>query len=400
MARYVFLSLPADGHVNVTLGVVEELVARGETVVYYLPERYRAAVEALGAEVRTYETTVTSNEALPCPFSVFEESQLVLPQVLDRIEAEAADAVVYGSMCWWARVVVERLGLPAVRCSPSYVMTDAHASMFASPGRFAWPGWREKVETAARDLERLSAEYGVGRMRPEEIFTHTEPVNVVFMPRAFQPDGETFDERYAFVGASVAPARRAAEPALPGLDGRRVLYLSLGTKFNTQPEFFRLCAEALGGWAGWQVVLACGQVAPEALGPIPENFVVAPFLPQLRALEAASVFVTHGGINSVMEAVYFGVPMLVLPQMYEQAMTGNRVEDLRLGLMRPHTDLTPETLRETIEHLAGDAEIRDGVRELQRLTREAGGHVAAADAVMARASAPGPAGRPGPAAPS
>ncbi len=56
MTTYVFLNVPGHGHVNPTLAVVQELVRRGERVIYYLSEEFRAAIEATGATFRSYES--------------------------------------------------------------------------------------------------------------------------------------------------------------------------------------------------------------------------------------------------------------------------------------------------------------------------------------------------------
>src|SRR5690606_4443087 len=101
---------------------------------------------------------------------------------------------------------------------------------------------------------------------------------------------------------------------------------------NDVPDFFRMCFEALGD-VGARVVLACGKrISDDALKSAPSSFVVARSVPQLDVLERASVFVTHGGMGSVMEALYFGVPMVVVPHNFEQGVTAKRVAELGLGV--------------------------------------------------------------------
>ena len=81
-------------------------------------------------------------------------------------------------------------------------------------------------------------------------------LNIVFVPREFQPAADTFDERFRFVGPS--PGRREDDPGwLPAADGRPVLFISLGTAFNDRPAFFRMCLQAFGDGA-WQVAMAVG----------------------------------------------------------------------------------------------------------------------------------------------
>src|SRR5262249_40511123 len=155
---------------------------------------------------------------------------------------------------------------------------------------------------------------------PQDIFMHAEPLTIVFIPKAFQPEGDTFDQRYIFVGPSILQRHENNNFPLDKLSNELpILYISLGTVFNNQPNFFKLCFEAFGKQP-WQVVLSIGRyVDPTALGPIPDNFLVSSYVPQLEILPRTQVFVTHGGMNSTMESLYYGVPMVVIPQMIEQA---------------------------------------------------------------------------------
>jgi MGT family glycosyltransferase len=92
----------------------------------------------------------------------------------------------------------------------------------------------------------------------------------------------------------------------------------LGTAFTNRPEFFRACIEAFGG-EDWQVVMAVGtQVERSALGRIPGNVIVQEFVSQLDILPRTSLFLTHGGMNSINEALFFDVPLVVVPHMADQ----------------------------------------------------------------------------------
>src|SRR5437868_6970972 len=106
MAKYVFLNVPAHGHVNPTLAVAQELVRRGQAVSYYLTDEFRDVVEATGAVFEPYESKLKEMPAMPSSFSnigggpagragpMFADMQSVPAQVIDRIRAEQPDAIV------------------------------------------------------------------------------------------------------------------------------------------------------------------------------------------------------------------------------------------------------------------------------------------------------------------
>jgi len=223
--------------------------------------------------------------------------------------------------------------------------------------------------------------YHIPPLDPRDFLTHTEALNIVFMPRAFQPAGETFDERFVFVGPSIFP--RKGTPAFPlgRLGGQPTLFISLGTAFNNRPDFFKLCLQAFD-YQPWQVVMAYGKHVDEApLGAVPQNFLLASYVPQLEVLQQTGVFVTHGGMNSVMESLYFGVPVVVVPQIIEQEMTARRCAELGLGIALDPNNLSADTLRAAVEEVHNTPIFRERILAMQQTVRAAGGYQRAVDAI-------------------
>ncbi len=132
----------------------------------------------------------------------------------------------------------------------------------------------------------------------------------------------------------------------------------------------------------WQVVLATGKSDLGVLGLPPENFLVRPHVPQLEVLQHSSVFLTHGGMNSVMEGLYYGVPLVVIPQMLEQSITAKRVEELGLGIALESNAMTVDLLQEAITRVASKPEFSTRVQHMRDIIRESGGCRSAADAII------------------
>jgi MGT family glycosyltransferase len=117
------------------------------------------------------------------------------------------------------------------------------------------------------------------------------------------------------------------------------------------------------------------------LGEIPANFLLAPYVPQLEVLQRASVFVTHGGMNSTMESLYYGVPMVLVPQQIEQEKTAQRSAELGLGIALDPYNLTAEALRTAVEQVQQAPSFRANVQAMQQTVRAAGGFQSAVDAI-------------------
>ncbi|MGI9252964.1 MAG: nucleotide disphospho-sugar-binding domain-containing protein, partial [Thermomicrobiales bacterium] len=161
-----------------------------------------------------------------------------------------------------------------------------------------------------------------------------------------------------------------------------LVFVSLGTVASDRPDFYRAALDALGS-RGWRAVVATGRTDPDALGPIPANVIAAPYVPQLAVLGEADVFVSHGGMNSTMESLTLGVPLVIVPQLADQFQNAEQVQALGLGRAIISGNPTAGELLEAIDAVLGDPAIRQNLRAMQAEIDAAGGVIAAANAVEA-----------------
>ncbi|WP_328609161.1 glycosyl transferase [Amycolatopsis sp. NBC_00345] len=385
--HFAVVSMPAPGHVNPTLPLVRELVRRGHRVTYPVPEPFRDAVTGAGADFaelpawerprRPGKIEITPQLMGMMADMIIAQTERTLPELLARFEHDRPDAVCYDGMLPAGPMLAALLDVPAVQLFTSFASNE-HYSLREE----LFPGLGADVPELAGALERIrrfAEESGVSRPVGALFAPVAEDLNLVFLPRRFQYAGDSFDERFVFVGPSV-DGREGAADWQPPAPGTRLLFISLGTAMNNRPEFFRLCLEAFGG-TGWQVVMAIGdQVDRAELGPIPANFEVRPYFPQPAVLGRATAFLTHSGMNSTMESLVAEVPMVSAPQMGEQAANGRRVEELGLGRRLPE-EPTADELREAVDAVADDPSIRANLADMAKVLREAGGAPAAADAL-------------------
>jgi MGT family glycosyltransferase len=397
MVKYAMFSAPGHGHVNPTLAIAQELIARGEQVIYYLPEQWRPMVEATGATFRLFEFGFPrSGPPMLEPGKkadmhlmigrmmqmMVDASKRALPRLLEELRTEQVDCILYDRMFFPARLLSLALDLPAVLLSPSYIPNE-RALIEQFVPRDKSQSFMAIFASLNEDLARLCDANHLPHYDTQTLSQPTD-LNIFFLPRTFHPGGgDTFDERFVFVGPSLQTQRYSSDDfPLERLNRRPLLYISLGTAFNKQVEFYKQCFNAFGQ-SEWQVVLAHGQqIDPAELKDVPANFIVAPHVPQLEVLTRTNVFVSHGGMNSTMESLNAGVPLVVVPQMVEQEVTARRVRELGLGLALKTEELSAEQLRGAVEQVAHDSGFRERVKEMQQQIREAGGYQRATDAIM------------------
>jgi len=230
---------------------------------------------------------------------------------------------------------------------------------------------------------QISATYGVRRPSFFEMANNAGQLNIVFTSRYFQPGGHAFNETYLFVGSSIIG--RPGTPAFPyeALDRERpLIYISLGTLFNARQDFYQCCFAAFAG-SRYQVVLSVGRKTPIASpGSVPANFIVREYVPQLDILQRAALFISHEGMNSVNEALYYEVPLVVIPQSADQPWVARRVARLGAGKIIRRAHVSASRLRSVAEEVLTHATYTQRSKQIGETLREAGGPERAADAIQ------------------
>ena len=121
----------------------------------------------------------------------------------------------------------------------------------------------------------------------------------------------------------------------------------------------------------------------DRLGPIPPNFIVEKFVPQLEVLQHAALFISHGGMNSVSEALYYNVPLIVVPQGADQPWIARRVAELGAGRMMTKEQVGAESLRHAAEEILSRPGFAQAAAKVGETLRTAGGYQRAADEIQA-----------------
>jgi MGT family glycosyltransferase len=389
-AHIAMFSIAAHGHVNPSLEVIRELVARGHRVTYAVPPALADKVAATGAEVKPWHSTLPSPDADPSAWGTtlldnvepfLDDAIQALPQLIEAYDGDEPDLVLHDIASYPARVLAHRWGVPAVSLSPTLVAWDGYEEEVAEPM------WAEPKKTARGQAYYARFE---AWLRENGITQHPDPFtgrparSLVLIPKALQPNADRVDESvHTFVGA--CQGDRAAEgtwtrPA----DAGKVVLVSLGSAFTRQPEFYRACVRAFAGLPGWHLVLQIGRhVDPAELGDVPANVEVRSWVPQLAILRQADLFVTHAGAGGSQEGLATATPMIAVPQAADQFGNAEMLQALGVARHLPTQEATAEALRETALALLDDPEVARRLKEVQASMAQEGGTRRAADLVEA-----------------
>ena len=165
-------------------------------------------------------------------------------------------------------------------------------------------------------------------------------------------------------------------------NGKPLLYSSLGTAFNNWPEYYPILFDAVRD-LDINVFAALGAIDPDSLTDVPANVELGKMVPQLDILSQASVFITHAGMGGTGESIYYGVPMIAIPQMDEQAITARQIERNGLGFaLLDKGGITSEMLKEKIQILLNDPSYKEKVNEFSADMKTLGGAKASVNALI------------------
>lgn len=396
----VVAGMPASGHVNPSLPLVADLVRREFDVEYYIDEQFRPLIERVGAQWRPYPSGTFSamdladatraGGPLRVVATALPATEVLASFLVDQFRSRRPAAVLFDSNALWGYLAAASVSLPKVSLMTTLLLGAADYK------RLTVREWRSMLLPMLPDVPRVLAgrrrlvrSFGKDAFPPTPVLPLRGDLSIFPIPRELQADNPLLDERCLFVGPSPVPPplNATVDPQLAthlaGPDP--VVLVSLGTLHSGSEQFFRSCFAALGDLP-ITVVLAVGDVIdPARLGPAPLNTLVRTFVPQVEILSRATVFVTHGGMNSVLEGLSSGVPLVVLPQQVEQLAIGCAVAERGAALvLRQHLAgqvLLPADLRAAVQRALDDSSLRSAASRMASTLGDGGGAVAAADAI-------------------
>ena len=386
MSKIVFFCIPAYGHTNPTLGVVRELVERGHEVRYYSYEPMRPLIESAGAQFVACDPYDCEQRLTPADgarvgkdiaFSthILVETTLALDEfVCADMRAFAPDCIVADSMAVWGKAVAKKLGIPFVSSTTTFAFNRYSAKIMKQSG-----GQMLKMLLSMpkinRDLQRLRDRGYPIKSILDIIQNDDQTDTIVYTSPEFQPCADTFSDKYAFVGPSIRPAAETIEKSRDTL-----VYISMGTVNNDLLPFYRACITAFAD-SPYQVILSVGtQIDPSALGALPENIAVYPHVDQIAVLQKADVFLSHCGMNSASESLYFSVPLVLFPQTNEQGGVAARVAELGAGATLEKTDAL--SIRAAVDTVLQMPSYRANAQKSSESFHRCGGARAAAEKIL------------------
>jgi zeaxanthin glucosyltransferase len=409
-----FLSLPLTGHLNPMTALARKLQSRGNEVVFIGVPDIEPVVRAANIEFAPYCENefppgsvaktwgaVAGMQGLDVVRYTCEE---LMPDLLKaglghlpaKIAETGVDALVLDTVHLFLELVPIHLGLPYVQ-----VWNILHFDFSGSTplSLYGWPH-ETSPEAQARNVAGLQI-FGeaYGNLMPaakayaernnleidwaDPAATVSKLAVITQTPKEFDLPIAQLPPQFHYAGPLRDDEGREPIPfPWEKLTGEPLIYASLGTLVNGLNKVYRSILEAVSEFPETQLVLSVGKnLDPNDLAPFPPNAIVVRSAPQTELLQRAALCITHAGLNTALESLAEGVPMVAIPIGYEQPGVACRIAYHGAGEFVDVGDLTARRLAELIAKVRSNPSYRDKAQWFRKIIKQTRGLDAAADIV-------------------
>ena len=410
MARLGAFCFPGSGHINPMTALARALEQRGHSVVIFgiadTEARVRDAgigFQQIGASdfppgtLKALDDRIGGLAGLAAfRFTiqrVVDTARMVLRDAPSAVREAGVDALLIDETDV-SGTVAEHLGLPFVSIA---IIPPIYDDDRVPPFFFGWPAGqgalsrlrnrmaRHLINWIAKPLFKVvNAQRAQWDLKPlrRSIDSLSQIAQVALMPADFEFASAPRPAILHYTGPWVNSAQRPpVNFPWEKLDGRPLVYASLGTLQNGSERIFKIIAEACARLPLQLVISLGGGLAPDSLGELLGDPLVVAFAPQLEVIKRAHLVITHAGINTVLESLAEGVPLVAIPQGNDQPGVAARAKAIGVAVVVPRRRFSVARLRRAVRVVLEDPSYRARAQALSRRMRQIDGPAMAAEII-------------------
>ena len=417
------------GHVNPICGLIHELCKnKNLEVLFYSDEAFRGLIENTGATFRLNEaptfSTIDPNKMASSPSFGSLIDMLInfayaqLPQYIAEVEKEKPDLIIYEGLSFTARYLIEiikarhakgdkTIPIPkTVAFEPHFPITEKMIKLMRENSKEdIWSFFA--LANAFRKQFVFSWYYGLSIYNPLRFFGETDPnLNLFGINPELEPDSKLFDNRFKFIGSCISEEARSVDvnddPELNSLltqfdnkpNDLKLIFMSLGTVFNAK---FYVVEKAIEAFMKFdehrnrhfssnqlKIIISVGgpglknfneKISQGKLN-LPNNILLRAKVPQLEVLKRADLFITHCGMNSTLETIKYGVPVIGMPLSADQPINAIRIcDELKYGIRLNPDNFTINQLNDSIDQVLNDGKFKANIDRMSKISAKYNGAV-------------------------
>jgi zeaxanthin glucosyltransferase len=395
------------GHLNTMLPLGQEMHRRGHRVTFFGIVDARSKVLAAGLEFRSI-----GEAEFPAGASdrLFEElgklsGLAALRYTLDWIKQSAVvflkegpnalkdaqiEALLVDQISPEGGIVAELLDIPFVTiCSALPFNQEPTIPPFFTTWSYNLAWWAvlrnqivyQLVNPFGKSMQNLRFNYRKLWNLPPEISSDSQLAILTQQPAEFEYPRQTLPDYFHFTGPyHNQTSRKPVDFPWEKLTDKPIIYASMGTLQNQLTDVFKAIADACVGLDA-QLIISLGGARLESLPALAGNPIVVSYAPQLALLERAAIAITHAGMNTALECLTYGVPMVAIPVTNDQPGVAARIAWTGAGEIVPLGKLTAARLQAALKLILTQESYRQNALRLKTSIAESGGVSRAADII-------------------
>lgn len=388
MTHFGVLSYKGSGHLNPLMALSRQLTARGHRVTFFLHPEFEQRVRQHRLEFYPIDVLSSSKIVLarPRPMTRIGQTRAAVHRIAEQmgaflhayppaIRAAEVDALIVGEISLTGPTVAEMLRLPYFIVSTSI----PHNFGWDAPRAVMHPGsWLDRIQRNVLEISILRMK-GPLRRRLDQYRrrvglrsiraigqSHGELAHITQWPQCLDPRHPTLPKGFFYTGPFIDETAREHVPfPWDRLDGRPLVYASLGTTRKADPAIFTRIAEACSGLDLQLAISLGGRRDAANFTGLPGNPVVVSNAPQLEMIKKAQIVITHAGPNTVLETLIEGKPMVALPITLDQPAIAARLLKLGVAEVLALNRRSASDIREALMKVCSASPYRETAKRLQ-----------------------------------
>ena len=411
MTHYGLICPAASGHLNPMTTLGYELKKEGHRVTLFgivdaEPKATAAGLEfqSIGEsdfpkgfmkEIFTELGKMSGFAALRYTIKYIQQGAVVtLREVPTLIKQAGIDALIVDQVAPEGGSIAESLNIPFVSCASALMINrDVSVPPFSTSWSYNsshwakvrnWAGYKllNRAGKPIRDvINEYRSEWNLQPiLNPNDYYSKL--AQLCQQPSEFEFPRQNLPNCFHFTGPYNNISSREPTPfPFEKLTGQPLIYASMGTIQNRLLEIFHYIAEACNGLDAQLVISLGGSASPEALKGLLGNPLVVGYAPQLELLQKTTLTITHAGMNTTLESLNNGVPLVAIPIANDQPGVASRIVWSGSGEAIPVKKVNVNNLRTAIKKVLTEDSYQKNALRLQAAIKKAGGTKRAIDIV-------------------
>ena len=356
----LILSGVFDGHIPGIIEIAKELKSLGHNVTCYILDRFENRLIQSGAKLIPFSV---GKIELPPEAPPIAKNCFLFAKAYDEIiskfleSKEEYDFLLYDSF-FDGKEINKIFKIPNI------------ISVHVFPVGEIPPSVKENYSNRMKPYNFINKKYNLNLT---DFLTCHYSTNakykLILTSKLFNPEQKIIDDSYYFIGPSIEERPIDNSFNFKKDENKKLIYISLGTIFNNNIEFYKECIETFRNMKEFQIIMSVGNMINiKDLGGIIDNIYVFNYVPQLQVLKEADIFISHGGINSINEAIFLNkVPLIIIPQQIDQFDNAKKIEELGAGIALDNKTINQEILKNAVSQiLNNENKFQSGIEVIKK----------------------------------